>query len=173
MKNKKPENIKPNEFYKEPPGFHLCLVVKDRDKTIEALSKALGLGPWMVIDAKFDQKQMLKGKAHRNKIALTPLEKLGLGRLGLEIIQPVDEDSLMNEFLKTKGEGLHHIGIMVSKWDDMASKIEKQGAKKVLSGLPTGGSKFGYFAIEPGGLLVEIVDDEMPDWEKAGAVIKP
>jgi hypothetical protein len=41
------------EIFDEPPGFHLGVVVKDRDKTIAALSTLFGLGPWFTSDQIF------------------------------------------------------------------------------------------------------------------------
>ena len=151
------------DIFDEPPGFHLGVVVKDRDKTIEALSSLLGLGPWFTSDQIFRKDQMLEGEPLRFKNAITKLEGIGLGRLCLEIIQPVQEGTIYDQFVKTKGEGLHHLSLMVSNWDEMASKMENRGYKKLIGGI-AGGVRWSYFEIKPGGLILEIVEDKMPNW---------
>jgi methylmalonyl-CoA/ethylmalonyl-CoA epimerase len=151
------------EIFDEPPGFHLGVVVKDRDKTIEALSTLFGLGPWFTSDQIFRKDQMLEGEPMRFKNAFAKLEGLGLKRLYLELIQPVQEGTIYDQFVKTRGEGLHHLSLMVSDWDEMVSKMERLGYKKLVGGI-AGGERWCYFEVNPGGLIIEIVRDKMPKW---------
>ena len=167
--------LKPDDVFSEAPGRHICLVVKDLDKTVSTLSEILGLGPWIVIDAKFDKDDVIvSNETLRFKVALTKLEKLGLGRLCLEIIEPVSEGSIYDEFLKTRGEGLHHVATLVPNWDEVVAKYEEKGLKRLLGAQTPGKGKWSYFEIEPGGLVIEAILDtgKLPDWKAAGATVR-
>ena len=169
-KQDSPENIPLDEFLTEPPGFHMCLVVKDREKTMQALSSILGIGPWLTMDLKFDKEEYV-GEPPRSKFAIGKLEGLGLGRLCLEILQPVEGTNYDN-YIKTRGEGIHHLAIMVKNWEEVVEKIEKNGGKKFMSASTPEGVKFCYFEINPGGLILEVLNDKMPDYESLGATVR-
>ena len=77
-----------------------------------------------------------------------------------------------DEYIKTRGEGLHHIAVMASNWDEVVEKMEKNGAKRLLSTSTPEGVKFCYFEINPGGLIVEVLNDVMPDYDMLGATIR-
>jgi methylmalonyl-CoA/ethylmalonyl-CoA epimerase len=167
---KSTRSITPNELFKEPPAYHICLVVKNRDKTIDVLSSVFGLGPWVIADCKFEDKDMIKGESLSFKTGLVKLEKLGLGRLCLEVVEPVKEGTIYDKFLKTKGEGLHHIAVMEPNWDEIVSGIEKKGHKKLAGANTPGGGKWAYFQIDPGGLIIEIINDKPPDWNSVASI---
>lgn len=167
--NKNPDNIKPDEIFPLAPGSHLGIVVKDMDNTIQTLSSVFGLGPWVIIGAKFDMAKM------PYKVALAKMDKVGLGNLSIEVIQPIQEGTLYADFLKAKGEGIHHIASMVTAkdWGEMVANLEKQGAKKLASGMiDPDGAKWAYFENQTGGVIIELIDDAKPDWDAAGATVR-
>jgi len=98
---------------------HLGVVAKGADKTAEFLS-SLGVGPWHVFDYAASKDELAAGKPFSLKIASARL----WGRVFLEAIQPLDETSIWAKFLKTNGEGVHHIAFSVSNWDEMVSKLQ-------------------------------------------------
>jgi len=161
------------EFIKNLPVNHIGLVVRDIDKTMEALSAALGIGPWLVdIPVKHEQNQMLTGKAHVNKVAQAKLDKIGMKGMVIILAQPTTKGNLYDEFLKTKGEGIHHIGIGVKNWDEVVAKVESLGYKKLI-GAKTNSKYTGswcYFNI--GGLIIEIKTDNKPDYIGIGGKLK-
>jgi len=95
---------------------------------------------------------MIAGEPFRLKVAHAKL----FGSLMLELIQPVGT-SLWSEFLKTHGEGLHHIAYDVSNWQDMVSKLEAQGARMMV-GAVVWGKHFCYLDTKPGGIIVELAE---------------
>ncbi len=52
----------------------------------------------------------------------------------IEIISPIDEDSSVSNFLKKRGEGLHHICISVEDFDEFRKKLEKINIQIVKEG---------------------------------------
>jgi methylmalonyl-CoA/ethylmalonyl-CoA epimerase len=54
-----------------------------------------------------------------------------LGSLVLELLQPVQGDSIWARALETKGEGVHHIAFNVSNWNEIVSKLQQQRGRMV------------------------------------------
>lgn len=52
----------------------------------------------------------------------------------IEIISPLDELSPISNFLKKRGEGLHHICIQVEDFDKFKKEIEKRNIQIVKEG---------------------------------------
>ena len=132
-----------------PSPSHIGVVVKDMDKTIEFLSSIWSLGPWQTMEYSPRQDELLVGKPFRQKVA-----QAKLGSTILELVQQIEGGGPWPEFLETKGEGLHHIAFSIPNWDEMVARMQKQGAKMVAGGIFEG-KRWGYFATEPGGILIE------------------
>jgi len=132
---------------------HLGIVVKDADKTSEFLSSLWGLGPWKAVDYAAPKEAMLVGEPFRLKLVYTKL-----GPVTLELLQPIEGESIWADFLKTKGEGVHHIAFMVSDWEERVSQLKAQGGK-MLVGAAFQNSRWCYFETMPGGIIVEYMDN--------------
>ncbi len=138
--------------------LHICLVVKDRDKTTEFLPLIWGLGPWSTLEVSFGKDDVILGEPFSIKVALASLKRLGIERLALEVIEPT-EGTVYQEFLETKGEGLHHIAYGVSNWDEAVSKLREQGCKMTVAAIQRRLNKrWCYFETEPGGMLFELYE---------------
>ncbi len=96
---------------KLPPVGHICLIVKDADKTMEYYSSIFGIGPWRVKDADYKE-VMLRGKKTSYKARIAFAETEGVE---LELIQPVSGKSLYSEFLDEVAEAIINMGYFVSK----------------------------------------------------------
>lgn len=87
---------------------HISIVVKNLDETIKKYWEELGIGPWKVF--KFAPPRLtetyFRGKPAKfaMKVALADV-----GSTGIEVIQPLEGVSAYSEFLKERGEGIHHI----------------------------------------------------------------
>jgi len=132
-----------------PALSHISVVVEDIDETMEFLSSIWGLGPWQVVEISLGKDELMVGEPFRQKVAWAKL-----GAITLELIQQLEGGGPWPEFLKTKGEGLHHIGFSISNWDEMVAKLKKRGAKMVVGGTYQG-KRWCYFNIKPGGIVVE------------------
>jgi hypothetical protein len=159
------------DFIKDLPSNHLCLIVKDIDKTINVLSVVLGIRQWMY-PTDFEKAQMVEGKKLKNKVVVGKLDNVSLGQLNLTLLQTLTEGTIFDHFLKTKGEGLHHIGVTVANYDEVISRIEKMGFPKILSVDNPDGARWCHFELNPGGLMLEVLSEKGPDYEALGAIIK-
>jgi len=133
-----------------PSPSHIGVVVRDMDKTIEFLSSIFGLGPWQTIEFSPSQEDLTIGKPFRQRLAHAKM-----GSTVLELIQQLEGGGPWPEFLKSKGEGLHHIAFTVSNYDEIVAGLQKQGFKMIAGGLYQG-KHWSYFATTPGGIVVEL-----------------
>lgn len=138
-------------------GFHhVALVVKDLGKAI-AYYQDLGVGPFMSPPIKL-VKQIWLGKA-------IPVgffkRKEVMGKMGtawLQLCQPLGGESPWQEFLDTKGEGVHHLGCIVDDIEKEETSLAEKGIEIILSSRFEGGGGSCYADISKvGGILVELI----------------
>ena len=147
--------------------LQVAIIVHDLEASMRTYVEDYGIGPWAIYEFNTDTVQDMKADGQ-------PLEsswRLALANVGQvqwELVQPLDDRSTYAEFLATKGEGVHHIGVAVPNFDEALARTAKQGREVVLGGkyngvtfayLPTGGDL---------GVLTEIFDappgdDQQPD----------
>ena len=132
---------------------HIGFIVEDINKTSEFLSSNWNVGPWYHTEYSLKKEQMIVGEPFRIKTAHAKL----LGALLIELIQPLERATVWSDFLKTHGEGIHHIAYEVMNWDDIVSKLQTEGAK-MLVGAMVDGIHFCYLITKPGGIIVELAD---------------
>ena len=132
---------------------HIAVIVRDLDKAVKYY-KSLGIaeiGPdegvsphkwadFMVYDKPADPN--LKIKIRRVKI----------GQVEFEVIQPAGGESIWQDFLDSKGEGVHHICFDVGDFkQEKANLVEKGALIQLATNYP---SDFAYFDLNKGGDMV-------------------
>jgi catechol 2,3-dioxygenase-like lactoylglutathione lyase family enzyme len=82
----------------------------------------------------------------------------------LELIEPAGGTSLYSEWLAERGEGLHHLAIVVNSLDEAIEAMERAGFPNIQSGhgfAPNGEGGYAYFdTVGALGFILEAV--EMP-----------
>jgi catechol 2,3-dioxygenase-like lactoylglutathione lyase family enzyme len=81
------------------------------------------------------------------------------GETQIELIQPLSGESIYQEFLDRKGEGLHHLGFIVDDYDKAISDFTGNGYPVIQSGRlgRNPGVRFAYFDTEAAiGSIMEI-----------------
>ena len=74
-----------------------------------------------------------------------------------ELIEVLDGETIHSEFLKTHGEGLHHIGFRVPDVDAVVGPLEERGVGVVQSAFREG-ARYAYMdPAELGGIMLEFV----------------
>jgi 4-hydroxyphenylpyruvate dioxygenase-like putative hemolysin len=66
-----------------------------------------------------------------------------LDNIELELVQPLEGDSVNAEFLQTHGEGLHHVAEFVTNIKQKTMELEKMGFTVIQSGKRPG-AEFAY-----------------------------
>jgi len=132
------------------------IVVKDINKAVDYYS-SLGIGPFRTLPS--GGVPVYTGKKLRGKEAEFTMEirVAQVGQVELELIQPLEGESIYKEFLEKKGEGIHHLGFLVRDIDEEEARLTKQGFKALASGRrPSGG--FTYFETDRvGGVIMELI----------------
>jgi hypothetical protein len=136
-------------------GNHICFVVKDRDKTVQTLSSIFGITYWLNND---------KQNNRSVKTAWGNLEKFGLDRLWIEVLEPLGDEGPINKFLKNKGEGIYHLSMLVQNWDELVEVLKKKEINITIKSNEAGGLKECAFEVTHGGPIIEIKNDFVPDF---------
>jgi methylmalonyl-CoA/ethylmalonyl-CoA epimerase len=91
---------------------HLGIVVKDIDVSLKALSKIIEIQSAAIKE--FSEKKM--------KCAVVEL-----GGIALEFIQDSSEDGMMAQFIKEKGDGIHHFCLLTDNIEDDIEALKQRG----------------------------------------------
>lgn len=155
-----------------PSPTHVSPVIENRDRTVELLSSIFGLSPWLLKDFSFNTGGIVEFQFQKGeRIVQEPFsERAGRAKLGpirVHLVQPLEGMSVYSEFLKTKGEGLHHRAFThlgIPYWEEAVSGILQQGGSRVAGG-DAFGKRWGYYETEPGGIILELVESEEEEEE--------
>ena len=81
----------------------------------------------------------------------------GIGGLVFEVVQPLEGETPVKEFLEKKGEGIHHLGFFVDDLDKETAKMAEKGFMVSQSG-ETPDVKWVYFDTDAvGGVVIELM----------------
>ena len=102
---------------KETAIFEVGVVVKNLEKTIEYLT-SLGLGPFRIRMSDHPS-GLVRGKKTYYKVRVAMSQQ---GPVQLQLIEYLEGETIFRDFLREKGEGLHHIAFKV---EDLNAAVEK------------------------------------------------
>jgi catechol 2,3-dioxygenase-like lactoylglutathione lyase family enzyme len=132
------------------------LVVKDAQSVAENYWNILGIGPWQIYswEEPLVHDHLYHGKPAwvRAKVA-----QAQVGAVQLELYQPVAGESIYGDFLKERGEGLHHISFFVDNVDETAAELVKEGFPSLESGRFGDNGAYNCLDIKPLRTLWQIV----------------
>jgi methylmalonyl-CoA/ethylmalonyl-CoA epimerase len=95
---------------------HIGIAVKDLDQAMKLYRDAFGIEPSMVYESSYT----------KAKIAFFPI-----GEVRIELMQPVNPDSVLGTFLEKKGEGIQHIAYKVKDVDRSLAELETKGVQLI------------------------------------------
>ena len=105
--------------------MQLGIVVHDLEATVRRYEDDYGIGPW-----RFDRIDL--GEANDYREYGEPVERSNriaiamVGRVMWELIEPLDEDGIYARFLAEKGEGVHHVAVATSDFDETFARAERK-----------------------------------------------
>ena len=101
-----------------------------------------------------ENEELLAGKDFAVRIGT-----IEMGAIKLELLQPLNDKSVLAKFLRERGEGLHHIAYSVSNLDEVLAKLTEQGVEMLLGGL-VDGQRWVYMDTgdKPGGVVTEFLE---------------
>lgn len=134
---------------------HVGVVVKDIEKTVKFLN-SLGFGSPKDSESMFEIpfKGEVRGEPMEWRVGIY---NIMMGDIELELLQPLEGQDLLREYLDTVGEGIHHIGFATDDIEKATEIMAGMGIKKIMSAPGPGGGGFGYFETNLfGGIIVEL-----------------
>ena len=139
--------------------FQIGIVVKSIEKTVKFLTENFGFGPYEYRDVNYPGATYYGEKAgYRGKRAF-----VRVGPVLFELIELVDGKTVHEDFLKEKGEGVHHLGFEVKDLKASIKEAEKKGFKVTQSFLREDGSGFAYLDSDKvGGVVFEMIKRPAP-----------
>ncbi|MDD5591328.1 MAG: VOC family protein [Dehalococcoidales bacterium] len=136
-----------------PSVAHLGVAVKNAEKSTRFISSIWDIGTPDVIDYEAKSGELVVGKPFKVRLVF-----IKLGAHSIELLQPLDEQSIWADFIRDKGEGIHHIAYGVSNYDEIVTKLQKQGQALLLAAVFEG-CRWCYFDTSPGGMVIEIREE--------------
>jgi len=132
----------------------IAIVVKSIDETVKFYKEVFGIGPFEFREVDFSNATYYGRKAgYRGKRAFAQL-----GPVTLELIELIEGKTVHEDFLKEKGEGLHHLGFLVKDLKKCEEEAEKLGLKVVQGIKREDGSGFAYLDSDRiGGTMFELI----------------
>ncbi len=136
---------------------HMGIVVRDMEKTIR-FYQSLGMGPFVPEPPV----RMIK-KLYRDELSTPTTGKVKvligyMGSIRLQLVQPIEGQSMFQEFLDAKGEGVHHYAFLVDDIEKVEGDLVKKETKILSSARIEGGG--GHVIIDSakiGGILIELM----------------
>lgn len=123
---------------------HVGIIVKNVDATAAAVERTIGLK----LTETANYKDILR-------IGFIPI-----GGVDIELLEPTTSEGLNAEFLRDRGEGVHHMAFQVDNLDAAVAAAVEQGAQVILG--PTEGARGKRIVFltgdELGGTIIELLE---------------
>ncbi|MBE0535720.1 MAG: VOC family protein [Phycisphaerae bacterium] len=123
----------------------ICIIVPDLDAAVENYWKIFGVGPWHFYTyGKPLVKRMTRhGKPteYKMRVALSHI-----GNLRIELIEPLQGDTVYSEFVAKHGYGVHHLGVLTENMSESIGNAERAGFRMTQDGAGFGPDDDGHYA---------------------------
>ena len=142
------------------PIFQIAFVVRDLEQALERYSAALGAAPWRCWTFGAEDHDYTEYRGRQTSFST----RLALNHSfpQLELIQPLMGPSAHQDWLERRGEGPHHVGIVVDSVLETIAQMARAGYPVVQSGAGIGPQRDGAWAYfdttDALGLMLEAVE---------------
>jgi catechol 2,3-dioxygenase-like lactoylglutathione lyase family enzyme len=143
----------PEPAVKLPPVEQVGIVVHDVDRAVEHFTALFGWGPFQIREVG------LQGFTFRNRPGNCRLKMAFAcsGPIEIELIQVLEGDTPHSQFLRQKGEGLHHLRFRVDNYDELLAGLGREGVQPVFHQVLPGLASFAYLDTDRiGGVTFEL-----------------
>lgn len=121
------------------------IIVEDLDEAVENYWRLLGVGPWHIYTY---SKPFVKEMTYRGQEANYKM-RLALAMMGpmhLELIEVLEGDSIYADFVRERGYGFHHVGILIDDMQAAMAQAEAAGLVVIQDGQGYGLDGDGHYA---------------------------
>jgi catechol 2,3-dioxygenase-like lactoylglutathione lyase family enzyme len=147
---------------------HMGFIVHDVDETVKKLADILGVKPWSIwiLKPPFLRDTTVHGKnvRHGFKAAIATV-----GNAAIELLAPLEGESVYVEFLKQKGEGFHHIAFAFpteKELNEAVKKLKDKGGVVIQGGRLGDLALYYYVDIKSASLVLELFTGTVPPPDK-------
>ncbi len=126
---------------------HIGVVVKDLEASLKKYTSLLGLH--------LEEMEEIEVENAMNRVAFLPV-----GETNVELVQTTAHSGLAADFLREKGEGIHHIAFEVEDLEKTFHELRSQGVSFLCDRIIDGsrGSRVAFFRPEEfNGVYIELV----------------
>ena len=145
------ETILPNKPISDITGNEINsvgIVVEDVVNTAKNYSKIFGVGPWFFFDHTPNH-MMLNGGPVAEDEGCVRTAVAHLGKLEIELLQPLYGPSTIREYLETYGGGVHHFSLgPVEDYASVAANFENHGSVVERKGRLGDGTAFCHINMQ-------------------------
>jgi hypothetical protein len=137
-----------------PDVSHIGVVTNDLDKTMGELEDLYGLKPFLVMEPGYVN-TYIRGKSADFKLKSAFYQS---GQVIFEVISVLEGDTIYGEWLREKGEGLHHLGYDIEGMEEWIAYYKERGIGVLQSG-ERPGVKWAYLdTVAYTGMIVELIE---------------
>ena len=123
----------------------VAIIVEDLDKTVESYWKLFGIGPWHFYT--YGKPLVKRMTYHGEPSEYTMRVALSyLGPTRIELIQPLEGDTVYADFVKEHGYGVHHFGVLVEDMESALAEAKAAGLEMTMDGAGFGRDADGHYA---------------------------
>jgi methylmalonyl-CoA/ethylmalonyl-CoA epimerase len=139
----------------------IALVVRDLDETVRQWHERFGVGPWhfYTYGKPLVPRMTRHGEPceYRMRVALA-----NVGPMRIELIEPLEGDTVYAEFVRDHGYGVHHLGVLVDDMQAAFGLAREAGLEVTQDGAgfgPDGDGHYAYLDTEPlMGTTIELIE---------------
>jgi catechol 2,3-dioxygenase-like lactoylglutathione lyase family enzyme len=139
----------------------VAIIVEDLDAAVESYLRLFGIGPWHIYTygKPLVKRMTYRGEPteYRMRIALSYL-----GPMRIELIEPLEGDTVYRDFVEAHGYGVHHFGVLVEDVEEALAQAEAAGLVMTMDGAGFGRDGDGHYAYldteEQLGVTIELIE---------------
>ncbi len=121
------------------------VIVPDLDRAVEQYWRLFGIGPWHIYTY---GRPLVRHMTYHGQPANYRM-RLALGWLGslrIELIEPLEGESVYAEFVRAHGYGVHHWGVLVEDMGIALAQARAAGLEMTMDGAGFGLDGDGHYA---------------------------
>ena len=155
-------------------AIQVGVVVRDIAQSMAALTSIFGIGPFRVVDCPLperEQQQFYYGQPTRFRMRQAFAD---LGSVELELIQPLEGQTIWSDFLAERGPGIHHIRFNVPDEKALTAYLRDKGIGKTQegAGIREGSYWANYDTEKLVGFVVEILQPALGSDGRTPGVVR-
>lgn len=139
--------IHPKEIFRNP--IQIGVLVKDLEDYLERLENIFGIGPFRIAEYPPQDEVAVREYHGKNGDFKAKFCFYDLGNIELELIQPLEGESIWQDFIDTHGPGIHHIKFEVEDHGPIQKHLKEYGYEIYQKGSAVGPNKGKVWAFYP------------------------